>query len=213
MAAGNCPRNTIDICAEIWTSSRSVCMTVFFFSSSFFVFFIIIIFLLNSCFKNHKWNTKSSLIQKCPTLTERRSVFHIWDASSGIALGQKKMIEPARYWYELKLHILHHSPGYCKHISVHLRRKSNFLKSSTFLSFRCPKRNVRNAVQILLLVSDHKRGNNVWGFPLVRSHKLATCTQEIPTRKFTEHKYEWGVPYFPLSVRHKLHVVSTIFGL
>ena len=65
-----------------------------------------------------------------------------------------------------------------KHINVHLLRKSNFLKSSTFLSFRCPKWNVWNAVQILLLVSDHKRGNNVWGFPLVRSHKLVTCTQD-----------------------------------
>ena len=35
-----------------------------------------------------------------------------------------------------------------KHISVHWQRKSHFLKSSTFLNFRCPKWNVRNVIFI-----------------------------------------------------------------
>ena len=101
-----------------------------------------------------------------------------------------------------------------KHISVHLQRKSHFLKSSTFLNFRCPKRNV----QILLLVSDHKRGNNVWEFLLVCSHKSVTAIQEIPSRKFAEHKYERDVPCFPFVCAPQMlssisHVVSTVFGL
>ena len=33
-----------------------------------------------------------------------------------------------------------------KHISVHLQRKSHFLKSSTFLNIQCPKQNIPNAI-------------------------------------------------------------------
>ena len=80
-----------------------------------------------------------------------------------------------------------------KYISVHLQRKSNFLKSSTFLNFRWPKRNV----QILLLVSDHKRGNNVWGFPSVCSHKSVTCTQEISFPEVHRTQIRMRCPVFP----------------
>ena len=147
---------------------------------------------------------KSSLIQKYTDFAFR---MHQVVSRSG-----KKMIEPTQYCYVRKLHILHHSPKYqsqMKYISVHLQRKSHFLKSSTFLNFRCPKRNV----QILLLVSDHKRGNNVWGFPLVCSHKSVTCTQEISFPEVHRTQIRMRCPVFPFVCASQMlpsisHVVS-----